>query len=83
MTALHEILKKIILDSLRTVQPPNGWKVMVVDAPSLKIIESACKMYDILEEKVTLVENIEKTRQPYPQLEAIYLLSPTNESIDG
>nr|CAG8523248.1 6902_t:CDS:10 [Entrophospora candida] len=75
MTALHEILKKI--------QPPNGWKVMVVDAPSLKIIESACKMYDILEEKVTLVESIEKTRQPYPQLEAIYLLSPTNESIVG
>ncbi|CAJ0826375.1 5046_t:CDS:10 [Entrophospora sp. SA101] len=81
MTALHEILKKIILDSLRTVQPPNGWKVMVVDAPSLKIIESACKMYDILEEKVTLVENIEKTRQPYPQLEAIYLSSPASSYI--
>ena len=29
-----------------------------------------------------MVENIEKIRQPYPQLEAIYILSSTNESID-
>ncbi|KAM3584082.1 syntaxin binding protein 1 [Umbelopsis sp. WA50703] len=33
-------------------------------------------MYDILEENVTLVENIEKQRQPYPNLEAIYILTP-------
>jgi hypothetical protein len=42
-----------ILDAIRSVQPPGGWKVVVVDEASLKIIESACKMFDILEEKVT------------------------------
>ncbi|KAI7907869.1 Sec1-like protein [Cokeromyces recurvatus] len=37
-------------------------------------------MYDILEENVTLVENIEKPRQPYPSYEAIYILTPCIES---
>ncbi|KAK9729404.1 syntaxin binding protein 1, variant 3 [Basidiobolus ranarum] len=38
-------------------------------------------MYDILEEKVTLLENIEFNRQPFPDLEAVYLLTPTFESV--
>jgi syntaxin-binding protein 1 len=29
-----------------------------------------------------VVESIEKRRQPYPQLEAIYFLSPTEDSIE-
>ncbi|CAO3619991.1 unnamed protein product [Mucor hiemalis] len=37
-------------------------------------------MYHILEENVTLVENIEKPRQPYPSYEAVYILTPCIES---
>jgi len=80
--ALHEILKLRILDAIRSVQPPGGWKVVVVDEASLKIIESACKMFDILEEKVTLVENLENPRQAYQTLEAVYIITPTYESIN-
>ncbi|KAF7726559.1 DEAH (Asp-Glu-Ala-His) box polypeptide 34 [Apophysomyces ossiformis] len=47
----------------------------------MQILNAACKMYDILEENVTLVENIEKSRQPYPTLEAIYFLTPCRDSI--
>ena len=50
----RQILKLGILDAIRSVRPHSGeWKVVVVDEASLKIIESACKMFDILEEKVT------------------------------
>ena len=42
-----------IIDSIKSVQSASGWKVVVVDAQTLKIIESACKTNDILEEKVT------------------------------
>ncbi|CAG8566658.1 2719_t:CDS:10 [Funneliformis caledonium] len=80
--ALHEILKKRILDAIKSVQPPGGWKVVVVDEASLKIIESACKMFDILEEKVTSVENLEKPRQAYQSLDAVYIITPTYESIN-
>ncbi|CAI2162627.1 5362_t:CDS:10 [Funneliformis geosporum] len=79
--ALHEILKKRIIDAIKSVQPPGGWKVVVVDEASLKIIESACKMFDILEEKVTSVENLEKSRQAYQSLDAVYIITPTYESI--
>ncbi|KAI7851471.1 hypothetical protein BDC45DRAFT_445411 [Circinella umbellata] len=43
------------LDIIKSVQPAGRWKLVVVDSLSLKILNSACKMYDILEENVCLV----------------------------
>ncbi|KAI9145008.1 Sec1-like protein [Paraphysoderma sedebokerense] len=81
--SLKEILRKRLLtDMIRLVQPAARWKVLVVDPISIKFLNAAMKMYDILEENVTLVELITRKRQPYPNLEAIYFLSPTPESID-
>lgn len=43
-----------ILDTIiRPIQPLNGWKVLVVDKVTLRIISAACRMYDIMEEGVT------------------------------
>ncbi|KAI8639642.1 Sec1-like protein [Parasitella parasitica] len=80
MIGIDEILKKRFLELIKTVNPTGRWKLVVVDSLSSKILNSACKMYDILEENVTLVENIEKPRQPYPSYEAIYILTPCIES---
>ncbi|KAG2229863.1 hypothetical protein INT48_005139 [Thamnidium elegans] len=80
MIGIDEILKKRFLELIKTVNPAGRWKLVVVDSLSSKILNSACKMYDILEENVTLVENIEKPRQPYPSYEAIYILTPCIES---
>ncbi|RUS28437.1 hypothetical protein BC938DRAFT_481895 [Jimgerdemannia flammicorona] len=82
MVSIVDVLKKRLLDMIRSIQPPGRWKIVVVDSKSVKTLSAACKMYDILEENVTLVENIEKTRQPYPNLEAIYFLTPCQESIN-
>ncbi|CAO3667744.1 unnamed protein product [Umbelopsis ramanniana] len=80
MIGIDEILKRRFLETIKSVQPAGRWKIVVVDSRSLKILSSACRMYDILEENVTLVENIEKQRQPYPNLEAIYILTPCIDS---
>ncbi|KAI8823539.1 Sec1-like protein [Fimicolochytrium jonesii] len=82
MTSLKEIMKKRILnDMLQSVQPANRWKILVVDSKSVKLLNSACRMHDILEENVTLVEDINKKRQAYPSKEAIYFISPTDACI--
>ncbi|KAI7870603.1 Sec1-like protein [Spinellus fusiger] len=80
MIGVDEILKRRFLELIKSVQPAGRWKLVVVDSLSLKILNSACRMYDILEENVTLVENIEKQRQAYPSVEAVYILTPCIES---
>jgi syntaxin-binding protein 1 len=70
-------------------QPPidhvdnfDGWMVLVVDKKSMRAISAAIGMYDIMERKVTLVEDIEKKRAPFKDMGAIYLLAPTEDSVN-
>ncbi|KAJ2901200.1 syntaxin binding protein 1 [Coemansia aciculifera] len=60
---------------------PNQWRVVVVDRPSLKIISTVLKMPAILEQNVLAVQLVTKNRQPYPDVDAVYVLVPSAESI--
>ncbi|KAI7867458.1 hypothetical protein BDF14DRAFT_1726596, partial [Spinellus fusiger] len=42
-----------LLDTIRAIQPPGKWKIVVVDAKSYQILSAACKMDDILEMNVS------------------------------
>jgi syntaxin-binding protein 1 len=55
--------------------------VLVLDNAATRVISSALTMYDIMERRITLVEQLSRPRQPFREMEAIYLISPTIESV--
>ena len=57
-----------------------GAMVLVLDDESTRVISSVLTMYDIMEERVTLVEQLVKNRQPFREMDVIYLVSPTVEA---
>ncbi|KAL0296134.1 UNVERIFIED_CONTAM: SNARE-interacting protein KEULE, partial [Sesamum radiatum] len=73
---LYEMLR-----SAKTGDSKSSWKVLIMDKVTVKIMSYACKMADITEEGVSLVEDIHKRRQPLPTMDAIYFIQPTKENI--
>eukprot|EP00850_Spirogloea_muscicola_P013019 SM000086S23071 [mRNA] locus=s86:483162:489967:+ [translate_table: standard] len=52
-----------------------------MDEFTVRVMSNACKMADITDEGVSLVEDLKKKRQPLPSLDAIYYIQPTRDSI--
>jgi syntaxin-binding protein 1 len=55
---------------------------LVVDNYTKTLLNNVLKMYDVLQQNVSTVENIEMQRQPQTTFEAAYLLCPTSQNVD-
>ncbi|KMZ60329.1 Syntaxin binding protein 2 [Zostera marina] len=73
---LYEMLRSTKVRDSKTT-----WKVLIMDKVTVKIMSYSCKMADITDEGVSLVEDIYKRRQPLPTMDAIYFIQPSKENI--
>lgn len=80
MTSLINAVRSKYLEAIRSVQTPQGWKVLVVDEHSQRLINSVLTQFDILGENVTTIEVITNYRERQPN-EAVYILMPTTENV--
>ncbi|KAI3504333.1 hypothetical protein L1887_32917 [Cichorium endivia] len=70
-----------MLKSASSGDPRSSWKVLIMDKVTVKVMSSACKMTDITDQGISLVEDLFKRRQPMPSMDVIYFIQPIKENI--
>ncbi|GFY70628.1 syntaxin-binding protein 1 [Trichonephila inaurata madagascariensis] len=73
--------KKIMDDILIPLKRQNEWKLLIVDDFSMKILTLCFKTYEVMACNIALIEYIEDIREQMPFLPALYILTPSIQSI--
>ncbi|CAG0919469.1 unnamed protein product [Notodromas monacha] len=79
-TCYNKLMNEVIKS--KSTGKSRDWRCLVVDKLGMRMFSSCLKMHEIAEEGITLVEDIDKQREPMPSMEAIYLLSPTEATVE-
>jgi hypothetical protein len=79
------VRNRLLQDMIRLSRPGGGgsakYLVLVLDHRTTRVLSSALSMFDVMQEGLALVESLEKSRQPMPEMEVIYFIEPSERSI--
>ncbi|XP_040926250.1 syntaxin-binding protein 3 isoform X2 [Betta splendens] len=81
---LPKLVWKRISDTIITdCRKSEVWKILILEPFTTKLMSSCCKMSDLLSERITVVEDLYKNREPVPEMKAIYFMPPTTKCVDA
>ncbi|KAG5042068.1 hypothetical protein AAZX31_03G021500 [Glycine max] len=79
----HISRDRLLIEMLRSAKSPDSkaWKVLIMDKVTVKVMSHSCKMADITDQEISLVEDLFRRRQPLPSLDAVYFMQPSKENV--
>ncbi|AES87273.2 Sec1-family transporter [Medicago truncatula] len=79
----HISRDRLLYEMLRSAKSGDSkaWKVLIMDKVTVKVMSHSCKMADITDQEVSLVEDLFRRRQPLPSLDAVYYIQPSKENV--
>ena len=89
--SLRDVVRsRLLTDMIRSFGTELSGVIMLVDSLTVKLVSSALKMSEMLDENIQLVENITMKdkyeqylkRQSLPNMTACYFITPTVESVN-
>ncbi|XP_030582851.1 syntaxin-binding protein 3 [Archocentrus centrarchus] len=81
---LKRIVWKRIQDTIiADCRKSEIWKILILDPFTTKLLSTCCKMSDLMAEKITIVEDLYKSREPVPEMKAIYFMTPTSKCVEA
>ena len=64
------------------VQDSKGWRVVILDETTVKVLSNVMRMSDLMSEhNIAVVENLNKNREPMRDIPGIYFVEPTAATV--
>ncbi|CAJ1949836.1 unnamed protein product [Sphenostylis stenocarpa] len=75
--------ERLLYEMLGSAKSPDSkaWKVLIMDKVTVKVMSHSCKMADITDQEISLVEDLFRRRQPLPSLDVVYFMQPSKENV--
>ena len=78
--SFNHLMKDLIEDTIKNNSEESLFTLLIVDKFSSEILSSFLKVSDLLNKGILSIELINNKRNKFPNYNAIYFLSPSNES---
>ncbi|CAI5441852.1 unnamed protein product [Caenorhabditis angaria] len=77
-------IRKMVKDKLfkDVIRLDNKRKILVVDNDGMRVLSDCFKMSELFEEKIILIEDLFKRREKIKNIDALYLVKPTENVIN-
>ncbi|CAG9335676.1 unnamed protein product [Blepharisma stoltei] len=80
--SLYNLTRDRILEGiLGEMKKTASYLILVVDQTSLSILNSIATVLDVTERGISVIEQLEKSRKPMPDIEAIYFVIPSTHTV--